>query len=272
MKKILVKIEYDGTQYKGWQIQPDVVTVEALFKRTLRTICQREVDMVACSRTDSGVHAFGQLVTIRVPKLLPIKKLFFSINSLLPDDIAITNMVEVPINFSIRKENSGKRYVYRIYNSPIKPVKNRQYYYWVKKPLNFLKMERESRQFIGTHDFSAFRGKRCKQSSPIKTIHDIRVSYEQLAQTTLITVTIEGSGFLKNMVRIMVGSLIDIGSGFREKEIIDKALLSKKRCDAGATAPSKGLCLEEIFVTPDPFEGNAPFPINHKSLFSTKSP
>jgi len=254
LKNILIKIEYEGTRYNGWQIQPNVPTVQKVINKVLRIICQFPVSVSGCSRTDSGVHASCQIANIFIPDTIPLARLIVSANSLLPDDIAITDIAEVSGDYRIKHTNSGKRYLYQIFNSRIKPLKDRQYQLWVKKPLDYDEMENACQYFIGTHDFSAFRGRRCQQSSPVKTIHDFRISRKQSPQTSIITITVEGSGFLKNMVRIMVGTLIDIGRGRAKEGIIKKALQSGIRIDAGATAPAMGLCLDKIFVSPDPFE------------------
>lgn len=258
MKNILIKIEYEGTRYKGWQVQPNVVTVEEIVKNVFQIIFQRPIHISACSRTDSGVHASGQIANIYIPEIISLGNLQNSANSLLPNDIAITNIVEVSKDYRIKNTNSGKRYVYQIFNSRVKPVKERQYQLWVKKALNYPDMENACRHFIGTHDFSAFRGKRCQQSSPVKKIYDVRMSRKQNYPSTIITITVEGSGFLRNMVRIMVGTLIEIGKGNAEQGTIEKAFQSGSRIDSGITAPAKGLCLDRIFVSPDPFENPDP--------------
>ena len=252
-RSVLLKVEYDGTRYHGWQRQPNAKTVEESILAALGTVFGTDIPIRACSRTDAGVHARGQIAQIRIPETFPLNRLFFSLNSLLPKDISILDMIEVDLDFLIGREHCGKLYVYRINNSPIPKAIHGEYYWWIKKRLDIASM-RESAQFlVGTHDFSAFRGKGCTQHKLIKTIRQIRVSESCRSVYRHIEFSVEGSGFLKNMIRIMVGTCIDIACGRLKSDAIEKALKSGLRSDAGQTAPAKGLMLEQVFLKNDPF-------------------
>lgn len=259
LKNVLLKIEYDGTLYKGWQVQPRVATVEETIKSVLQKICQSEIQIKSSSRTDSGVHARGQVATVKIPDHVPLNKLFFSINSLLPHDISVSNIVKVPPDFSARFGNKGKRYIYQVLNSPIARPLNHPFYHWIIAPLNIERIRQASHLFEGTHDFSAFRGKGCQQLNTIKTIHQISITENVKADHKTIRISVEGDGFLRNMVRIMVGTLIDIGRGRLEMETVHRALSSGRREEVGFTAPAKGLTLDKVFFDPDPFDGNQPY-------------
>jgi len=253
LKNILLKIEYQGTRYKGWQIQPKVITVEETIATVLQRICQCKVLLKASSRTDAGVHARGQVATVLIPEHIPLQRLFFSLNSLLPDDISVLDAVQVPAGFSARKDNRGKRYIYQILNAPVGKALYHDFYHWVRAPLDIEQIQEGCRCFEGTHNFSAFRGKGCQQVVTVKTIQKIGLTIERMSGFSTIRISLEGNGFLKNMVRIIAGSLIDIGKGRLDVGVLSRALTSGKREEAGSTAPAKGLILDEVFFNPDPF-------------------
>lgn len=256
MKKILLKIEYDGTRFKGWQIQPQVITVEETLKTVLQQICQCEITIRASSRTDAGVHARGQVATVLVPPQIPLGKLCFSTNSLLPEDISVTEAVEISDEFSARRDNIGKRYIYRIFNGPVDSALHNRFFHCVRAPLDLSKVEAAAAAFLGTHDFRAFRGKGCQQISTIKSVQTVSVNREAIEAGQRVNIVIEGNGFLKNMVRIMVGTLIDIGRGKLSVDTVQRALAAGRREEAGLTAPAKGLVLDSVFFNPDPFGGH----------------
>lgn len=253
-KKILIKVEYLGERYSGWQVQSNASTVQQTLQDVFRIICRRDVIIKASSRTDSGVHAVGQVADLEIPHHIRLNPLFRSVNALLPQDIAVTDMVRVDDDFSARRNNVGKRYLYRILNSQVKRPMDGKTKLWQKKPLNLQEMSDSAECFVGEHDFSAFRGKGCQQSATRKQIFGVDVNWKQEGIFTDIRILIEGSGFLKNMVRVMVGTLIEIGAGKATEEKIRKALKSGKREDAGKTAPPEGLTLDKVFYQPDPFE------------------
>jgi len=254
LKNILFKIEYLGTHYSGWQIQEaGIKTVEESIERVLQQVCRQEIDVKACSRTDSGVHARGQVAHFYAPKSLSLKKIFFSLNSLLPDDITIRDMVEVPMEFSARQASQGKSYHYRISNSPVPKALSRDQFWWVRYCLDVDLMRQAAQDLIGIHDFSAFRGKYCQARSPIKHLVKIEITEIQDGVHKEVRMHFEGSGFLRNMIRIMAGTLVDIARGQLPPDRIQEVLKSGKRAHAGITAPPHGLILDQVFYNPDPF-------------------
>jgi tRNA pseudouridine38-40 synthase len=254
LKNILFKIEYLGTNYKGWQVQtPKIVTIEDEIEKILKQVFSEQIKLKACSRTDSGVHARGQVANCFIPRKASLKKLFFSCNSLLPVDITIVDLVEVSADFSARFNNQGKRYLYRIVNSPYPNAIGSNLSWWVRHPLNLEVMKKASLALLGEHDFSAFRGKNCQSHSPIKTIHKIDLIEKIVEGYREILILYEGSGFLRNMVRIMTGGLVEIGKGKIQPDSMQKFITEKTRNHTLVTAPAHGLILDKIFYQPDPF-------------------
>ncbi len=254
MKNVLLKIEYDGTSYHGWQKQTNTETIEQSIQSVLGIIFQSEITLRACSRTDAGVHAKGQLATISIPDDFPLQRLFSSVNSLLPPDISIVDIVEVGSDFLIKNENTGKRYIYRVNNSSVRMAIGRNYYWWVKRKFDLAPMQLAASNLVGTHHYSAFRGKGCTQKDLSKTITiaDIEESYNSGYRH--LKFTIEGSGFLKNMIRIIVGTLVEVGRGKINPGSVQNALKTGLRTDAGLTAPAQGLMLDRIYLKNNPFD------------------
>ncbi len=254
MKKIIIKTEYIGTNYSGWQIQPNAITVQQVIQNSFKQIFQSEVSVNASSRTDAGVHAKGQVATLLLPAKFPLAKLFKGVNSLLPHDISVIDMVEVPEQFNVRKAAIKKRYLYQVLNSPVLRVFEHKTSLWKRKPLDLSNLDTCIKDFIGTHNYSAFRGKGCQQPDPVKTITSANLEVIKKSGYDLIIFSFEGSGFLKNMVRIMVGTLLDIAQGKLDTTSIKQALDSGDRSVAGLTAPPEGLVLDKVFLDPDPFQ------------------
>jgi tRNA pseudouridine38-40 synthase len=256
MLNLLLKIEYKGTHYCGWQIQPNVITIEETIRKAIRQICQYPVRIRCCGRTDAGVHAKGQVADVEVPDHVDPNRLLCSLNSLLPNDISIVQLVRVPTGFSARRENCGKRYTFSILTSPMPRVFEFDTCLWRRDVLDLDRLKPAMQDLVGTHDFSAFRGKGCQQPSPVKTMQSVDIRLEKNEVSTRTDLVFEGSGFLKNMVRIMAGTLLEIASGKYGTDQIRKALNSGRREDAGITAPAKGLVLEKVFFNNDPFMNN----------------
>jgi len=252
-RNLLAKIEYKGTNYHGWQRQPNAVTIEGTLKKVLAVIFQKEVKIRASSRTDAGVHAKCQLANFYVPAEIKIYQLRNSLNALLPDDIAIVNLVEVADNHRIQNENNGKQYTYQINNSKIPNVLNNEFSWWVKSELNLSDMQLAGADFIGIHNFSAYQGKGCVQKVTEKDIFDLQIESKKSNHRTEIQFIISGSSFLRNMIRIMVGTLVQVGRGRLDIDIVKKTLISGKREEAGITAPPQGLMLNETYLKHDPF-------------------
>ncbi|MBT4285708.1 MAG: tRNA pseudouridine(38-40) synthase TruA [Deltaproteobacteria bacterium] len=252
-RNLLAKIEYKGTNYHGWQLQPNAVTIEGTIKKVLAIIFQKPVKIRASSRTDAGVHAKHQLANIYIPAEIKIYQLRNSLNALLPDDIAVVDLVEVADNHRVQNENRGKQYIYRINNSKIPNALNNDFSWWVKSELKLSDMQLAGSDFIGVHNFSAYQGKGCVQKVTEKEIFDLQIESKKSCHQTEIQFTISGSSFLRNMIRIMVGTLVQVGRGRLDIDVVKRTLISGNREEAGITAPPQGLMLNETYLKNDPF-------------------
>jgi tRNA pseudouridine38-40 synthase len=254
LKYILLKIQYRGARYQGWQKQAGpALTVQGEFEKVLQTIFNKNLSIRVSSRTDSGVDAEDQIACLKVPASCDEKKLFFSLNSMLPDDISVLEIAELPEYYEFRKIIKGKRYKYRALNSPINSALHYDKSWWIKKKIDYSLLQKALDLLKGQHDFSAFGAKGTIGINPLQTITklDLQVSNDGIFNHLLFT--IEGTAFLRKMIRIMIGTVVDIGVGRLPLETIEAALKSGKRSDAGKTAPAHGLRLEKVFLNPDPF-------------------
>lgn len=242
MRNIMLTIEYEGTNYVGWQKQKNSLAIQEVIEKAISSITQEEVDLTASGRTDSGVHALGQVANFKTHSKIPADKIPGAINSKLPEDISILEAKEVSIDFHSRYSAIRKRYRYAILNSKYKRPIYRKFSYNINYKLDFDKMKIEARHLIGEHDFRSFMSSGSSIISTVRTIYDVTIEKEG----DLIILEIEGNGFLYNMVRIITGTLIDIG---REKINIslDEIIKSKNRNKAGHTAPSTGLFLKKVY-------------------------
>ena len=242
MKRILLTIAYDGTNYSGWQKQKDeaVITVEGELTKALRLLFRNPaLECIGASRTDAGVHALGQRAVIDVETSIPAERIPLAIRSFLPADIVVTKAEEVAEAFHPRFDCVKKTYEYRFWNAPAKNPKERLYSAYVQKPLDVERMNEGAKAFLGTHDFAAFCAAGAQVSTTVRTIFDCHV--EKQGESVRILVT--GDGFLYNMVRILAGTLMAVGMGQRKPEEMPDILAACDRAAAGPTAPAKGLML-----------------------------
>lgn len=249
MRNIKLTIEYDGTDYNGWQIQNSrgkdkkhVQTVQKTIKDALEKLLQEEVKLIASGRTDSGVHSLGQVVNFRTNKGLSPGVIQKALNSLLPPDIAIVRAKEVAEDFHATYDAKGKLYRYTIWNKPFPHPLNRFYAYTVYHPLDIGLMKRESKILVGRHDFRSFQARDKKERDSVRTIKKLAIRHDK----GFIYIDIEADGFLYNMVRNIVGTLIEVGRGKFEKGSVKRILEARDRRTAGPTAPAKGLCLMKV--------------------------
>ncbi len=243
MKRILITIEYDGTAYSGWQRQPNQKTVQGEIEEAIFRSIGERVEIFGSGRTDAGVHAFHQTAHFDLKAPVPISKLAEVLNNALPYDIAIKNAVEVESDFHARFSIKKKQYQYKIYNSPTKDVFLANRMGWIKKTLDIEKMQEVGKMLVGTHDFHGFCSANTSVEDFVRTIYDITVEKNE----DFIYVTITGSGFLYNMVRIIVGTLVDYSLGKLTKDDIEKALNQGLRSHSGQTMPAHGLYLKDTF-------------------------
>lgn len=240
MQNFKLIIEYDGTGYCGWQRQKHEPSIQATVEAALATMLKRPVSLIGSGRTDAGVHALGQTANFRCDARIGADAFQRGLNSLLPADIVIRKCTPAPDGFHARYDAVGKRYHYRILNRTVPSALMHRYAWHVRRPLDADAMQRGARHLLGEHDFKAFEGAGSPRSHTIRRMtHAAIVSGE--AETLVFQ--IEGSGFLRFMVRNIVSTLVNVGLGRIAPDAIRSILRSKDRSQAGPTAPAKGLCL-----------------------------
>lgn len=245
MRNLLVRIKYDGRNFCGWQVQNDLRTVQSVFQTVLRDILKENVPVVGCSRTDSGVHANEFCVNFRTGCHIPCEKLPLALNAKLPPDIAAFDCVQVPDDFHARYSCCGKQYRYLILNAPVRDPFLHARALWYKYPLNAEFMNRQAQDFIGTHDFSAFCSANSDVADKVRTVTECGVR-RLPDDERIIEFTVTADGFLYNMVRIMVGTLLEIAAGRIPEDSIPSIIAAGDRSNAGATADAAGLYLNKV--------------------------
>ena len=239
MKRILLVIAYDGSAYHGWQLQPGELTVELVLNQALSKLLGEEIAVIGASRTDSGVHALGNVAVFDTGTRIPAEKLCYALNQGLPEDIRVQSSREVPADFHPRKTDSRKTYEYRILNRSIAVPVRRLYATHIYYQLNEALMQKAASYLIGEHDFKSFCSVKTQALSSVRTIY--RLEVRRSGEEIIISVT--GSGFLYNMVRIIAGTLIEAGRGAMPPEQVEVILKGCDRSLAGPTAPARGLML-----------------------------
>ncbi len=244
MARILLTLRYDGTAYHGWQVQPNGVTVQQVLQDAVEKVTGLRSGITGWSRTDAGVHADMFCCTFDTDTPLRGDKLCSALNFHLPRDVSVYDAREVEEEFHPRYHARGKRYIYRIWNGTQRHPMYEKYAIWLKKPLDVDALNAVVQDYVGTHDFAAFCGAGSDvQGTTERTIHSCTVT----RQGDLVQFTVEGDGFLYNMVRIMVGTLLEIAAGRLPADSIPAIIAGGDRAAAGPTAPAHGLCLEQVF-------------------------
>lgn len=245
MRNIKVTIEYDGTGYHGFQNQnnPALPTVQGVMEELLSGLSGEQATIIGASRTDAGVHARGQVFNFRTNWTIPVDKLPLATNSGgIPPDIVVRAAAEVPLDFHAQFDATAKTYTYTIYNARIPSAFHHRYAYFVPQRLKVESMAEALKGVVGTHDFAAFKAVGSTVKSNTRTIFESGL--EQ--QGPLIIIKLRGNGFLYNMVRIIAGTVLEVGKGKLKPEDIPEIIASGNRIMAGPTAPPQGLCLEHI--------------------------
>lgn len=243
MKNYKIIVAYDGTRYKGWQSQKTTdATVEGKIEGVLEKAIGHPVDVIGSGRTDAGVHAKGQTANFHMEEKFSPEELLSILNRYLPEDIAVLSAEEVSERFHSRFSAVEKTYQYRIHTGSIPEVFERKYVYTHTEPLMIEQMKKAAGYMVGTQDFTSFCGNRHMKKSAVRSVYEIR--FEVTEQE--IRIIYRGSGFLQNMIRIMTGTLIEVGQGKRTPEEIPAVLAAKNREAAGYTAPPQGLMLMEV--------------------------
>jgi tRNA pseudouridine38-40 synthase len=249
MYRIALGIEYDGSHYHGWQIQPDQNTVEGQLERALSKIADMPINVVCAGRTDVGVHSKGQVVHFDTALTRDLDAWVRGTNSKLPSDIVVQWASVVPENFHARFSALSRSYEYIIYNAPIRSPLYARHATWHRYPLDHVLMAQAAHYLIGTHDFSAFRDSNCQAKTATRTILALSVVREH----AFIKINITANAFLHHMVRNIIGVLLPIGAGFKSPQWALEVLKSKDRKQGGVTAPSQGLTLMAVAYDPTVF-------------------
>ncbi len=242
MRNIRLEVCYDGTRYRGWQrLSGAGVTIQGKLEQTLSRILGETIEITGSGRTDAGTHARCQVANFHTATQMPCQQILQQLRQYLPEDIGVISCKDVSPRFHARLNAKTKTYCYRIWNSELPCVFDRRYVTVDSRPMDLQKMQAAAALFLGTHDFSAFCASRSKKKSTVRTIFAIEV--ERVGEEIRITVT--GNGFLHNMVRILVGTLVEVGIGQREADSIS-GLFGAERSEAGALMSAQGLCLMEV--------------------------
>jgi len=235
-------ISYDGTNYGGWQVQPNTLTIQTLIQDALRIILRTPTPIIASGRTDAGVHALGQVAHFEAREELDLRSLLYSLNGILPRSIRIRDVVAVADGFHARFSSKKKIYHYHLHLSPVQDPFRYLYSTHVRAPLDLNHLEEALPAFQGTHDFSAFASAGCGSKNPIKTLYRLEMALEPEG----LRLEFEGDGFLYKMVRNIVGTLLEIAQKRRPLSAIPHLLSQRERKGAGPTAPPKGLFLYKV--------------------------
>lgn len=242
LKRVKLTVAYDGTNYCGWQIQPNGITIESELNKHLSELLGEEIRVIGASRTDAGVHARGNVAVFDTSARMPAERISYAMNTRLPDDIRIQESCEVASDFHPRFCDTEKAYEYKICNRRFPDPCSRLYslfYYW---DLDVERMQRAADYLVGTHDFTSFCTNKPEVTDRVRTIYSLDV----MRDGDMVTIRVRGNGFLYNMVRIIVGTLLRVGSKMMEPEEIPKILEARDRSRAGDTARPQGLTLVEI--------------------------
>ncbi len=243
MRRIRLTVAYDGTDYVGWQRQPNGISVQQRLEEAVCALTGTPHRLHSSGRTDAGVHARGMVCHFDTVSRLPLKAWRDGLNSKLSADIAVRDAVEVAPDFHARFSATGKHYRYLILGCRTRSPLERRISWHVKKPLDLARMRGAARSFIGEHDFVAFRTSGCAARTTVRTVFDVSIE----ADGDLIRIDVKGSGFLKNMIRMMVGTLVDIGLGKRPESAVAAMLKSPEDAPPALTAPAHGLCLMKVY-------------------------
>jgi tRNA pseudouridine38-40 synthase len=243
MRNIKLLIEYDGTNYLGWQVQPKGPTIQGILEERLGLLTEEKIQLFGSGRTDSGVHAICQVAHFKTESSMETHRMQRALNSLLPPDIVIQKMEEVEESFHARKHSKSKVYEYRILNRDLRSVFHRGFVWHIPQRLDFKEMGKATQYLIGEHDFSSFRS----VGTPTRTtVRKVTQAEWKRGRDGLVRFEIEANGFLKQMVRAIIGTLIEVGKGKMSAVEFRKVLESKERSKAGPTAPAHGLFLKEV--------------------------
>lgn len=247
MRTLKLTIAYRGTRYHGFQRQPNAMTIQGVLEQQLSRVLNHPLTVYGCSRTDTGVHANRFCLHLHTDRLIPCKNLVRGVNGYLPDDISVLACEEVAPEFHARFDCKGKEYLYRIHNHESKNPFLTDLAYHYRRPMQDALMQRALRDVIGTHDFHSFCAQATEKSDTVRTIYDASL----VRSGDMVEIYISGNGFLYNMVRILVGTLLDVSEGKFPADALPDILAAKDRLAAGRTAMAHGLYLNRVFYSDD---------------------
>lgn len=237
--RVKMIVAYDGTNYSGWQVQPNGITIEQKLNEALTALLKEEIKVTGASRTDAGVHSLGNVCIFDTTTRMPAEKISYAVNQRLPEDIVVQDSCEVDENFHPRFSKSRKTYEYRILNRRFRMPTRRLDTYFYHHALDVEKMQEAAQYLVGEHDFISFCAANAQSQTSIRTIYACTVTRED----DIITIRVQGNGFLYNMVRIIAGTLIKVGCGEWKPEDMKAILAACDRSAAGPTAPAHGLTM-----------------------------
>lgn len=232
-------VAYEGTNYCGWQIQPNGITIEQVLNETLSSLLGEEITVTGASRTDAGVHSLGNVAVFETHTKMPAEKISFALNQRLPEDIVVQESCQVPEDFHPRFSKSRKTYEYRILNCRFRQPLERRTSYFYHYPLDVRAMQKAAAYLVGEHDFTSFASVHAQTNTYVRMIYALDV----VREGDMIRIRVQGNGFLYNMVRIIAGTLIQVGAGIKKPEDMESILAGKDRELAGPTAPAHGLTM-----------------------------
>jgi tRNA pseudouridine38-40 synthase len=242
MRNIKIIVEYDGTEYHGWQRQPNGITIQEILEEKIASITQEKITLIGSGRTDAGVHAIGQVANFRTESGIEPENLLRGINSMLPSDIAVKDLRDVDDEFHSRYSAKSKVYDYKIHNTDVRSALFRNYSWHLYGDLDLESMRKGSCCLLGEHDFSSFCAANSDSHNHVRNVIACSIAVDHKT----IIVTIEADGFLRYMVRNIIGTLVDVGRGKTTPETFKEIMGSKDRTNAGITAPPRGLFLREV--------------------------
>ncbi len=243
MRTLKLTVAYDGTAYNGWQFQPDRPTVQGTIEAAIAAVTQETIRVTGSGRTDAGVHALGQVVSFRTASVLDVGVLKKALNANLPEDISVLAVEEAAEDFHAIRDAVRKRYRYVLYDDRVMNVFRRRYAWHVRKRLNDEAMHRAGQGLVGTHDFRSYETQGTPRESTIRTVYELSVTRGCGDDAGVVTLEIEANGFLYNMVRTIVGTLVQVGRGLQREMWPAEVLAACDRRLAGMTAPPAGLFL-----------------------------
>ena len=237
--RVKLAVAYEGTNYCGWQIQPNGITIEQVLNETLSSLLGEEITVTGASRTDAGVHSLGNVAVFETHTKMPAEKISFALNQRLPEDIVVQESCQVPEDFHPRFSKSRKTYEYRILNCRFRQPLERRTSYFYHYPLDVRAMQKAAAYLVGEHDFTSFASVHAQTNTYVRMIYALDV----VREGDMIRIRVQGNGFLYNMVRIIAGTLIQVGAGIKKPEDMESILAGKDRELAGPTAPAHGLTM-----------------------------